>query len=111
MLAEHATFATHSGVLFDSGSIGRSALTPIARRRALPILEGPMERIYILVTQQIRHFRQTRVGVSKQLLREFAPGLDEQDPKRCAIFSDTTLQGAVAHTQLAGDLRQLGPAT
>src|SRR5882724_11305988 len=101
----------YCGIDVGGGPGARSTLAPFARRGALPLLEGSMKRIHILITQQIRNLREARVGGGKKLLGQLSSRFCEQNAKRRTVFSDTTLQGAVAHAQSTCNLRQLGPAT
>src|SRR5882724_4876494 len=86
-------------------------LAPRPRCDALPILEGAMKRVHILIAQQIGHFFETRVRGRKKLAGELLSRSREQNAERRAFFRDTTLQGTFAHAQVTCDLRELRATT
>ena len=60
-----------------------------------------MEGIGILVTQQIRNLIDAPVSSKQQLTPEVPARLRQQGTKGRAFLGDSTLQGALAHSQIA----------
>jgi len=73
-------------------------LAPRPRCDALPILEGAMKRVHILIAQQISHFFAPPPPPPQKLAGELLSRSREQNAERRAFFRDTTLQGTFAQT-------------
>ena len=79
--------------------------------RPLPRSESSIERIRILVAEQVRHFRDIHLRPVEVLVHQFLPCLKKQLPEGCAVIDDSTLQGPIAQPELARHGRYLRSAS
>jgi hypothetical protein len=75
--------------------------------RPLPRPECPIERVGILVAEQVCYLLDSYLRPVEVLARQFPPRLHEQLPETTTLLDDPPLQGSIAQPKFARHGRDL----